>query len=190
MRRNGSARVTLEYRFSRTAETVGRLDGNERWQIIPTGRADWERTASRVDGMRLASFSGREEKQDIVNKVTLEFKDTGALLKFLDPAGKRASITSENGSNILRITLNEKASQRINSDLLDLMKQVSQGYSVRLSFAAQGSSTMAITDGDGKAVIPPPRTQVVSSGKKVSMLIDTGEILSGENGLGVIISWK
>jgi len=44
MRRNGSGRLLMEYRVSRMAEAIGRLDGNENWPIIPNGRADFERT--------------------------------------------------------------------------------------------------------------------------------------------------
>jgi hypothetical protein len=105
IRKNGSVRLAMEYRYPRAAENIGKLDGNERWQIIPSGRADWERTAARVDGMKLSSFSTSNDTRDIINKVTLEFSTTDALLKFLNPAenGKRASFNSGGGSNTLKI---------------------------------------------------------------------------------------
>ena len=85
MRKDGSGKIALEYRFSRMAEVLGRLDGNENWQIIPAGRPDMERTVARIPGMKLASFSSTEGEKEIVNKAELEFKDTEALLAFLDP---------------------------------------------------------------------------------------------------------
>ena len=190
MRKDGSGKIIMEYRFSRMAETIGRLDGNERWQIIPTGRADWERTVARIADMKLASFSSREDAKDIVNKVTLEFKNTEALLKFLDPFGRRVSLDRANGSNKLHITLNGPVPPETNADLLQLMKQVSAGYSFRISFAAGGNSTMTITDGAGRAITPPQGAEVISPGKKVSLAIDTGEILARTDGLGVSISWE
>jgi len=189
MRRDGSGKIALEYRFSQMAETVGKQDGNERWQIIPVGRADWERTVARVDGIKLASFSSRSDKNDIVNRVALEFNNTDALLKFLDPAGKRAYLKSENGANSLYLILNEPASSQ-DAELLALMKQVSAGYKVNIRFSAQGNSALAITDGSGNALANVHNAQAVSQGKKVSLAIDTGELLSREDGLGVIISWK
>ena len=122
MRRDGSFRLVLEYRISRMAETIGRLDGNEIWQFIPTGRADFERTIARIDGVRLVSFSSRERTSDIVNNITLDFKDAQALLNFLDPQGRRASINREDSLNRFNIILNEPVSSEINTDLMNLLR--------------------------------------------------------------------
>jgi hypothetical protein len=195
MRKDGSGTITMEYRFSRMAETIGRLDGNEQWPIIPVGRADWERTVARIPDMKLVSFAAREEPasggsdKNIVNKVTLEFKNAEAFLAFFDPAGNRAALSGENGSGSLSLILNREASSQVNADLLDLMRQVSAGYTVKISFSAAGNSTMMVTDGAGAAIAAPPEAQTVLSGKKVSLAIGTGELLSRANGLGVLFTW-
>jgi len=189
MRRDGSARVTLEYKFSRMAETVGRLDGNEQWHIIPVGRADWERTTARIDDMRLVSFSSREDAKDFVNRVTLEFTNAQALLKFLDSSGRRASLNRDNNLNRLNIILNEPVTSEINGDLMDLMKQISAGYRFNITFSAQGNSTMTITDGAGKTTALPAGAQAATSGRTVSFAIDTAEILNKPEGLGLSFSW-
>jgi hypothetical protein len=188
MRKNGSVKLTLEYRFVRTAENIGRLDGNERWQIIPVGRADWERTIARVEGMKLSSFSSRNDSRDVVNNVTLEFANTTALLKFLAPDGKRASINSGNGSNTFNIIFTEPSGE-INAALLELFQQVSYGYKLKISFNAEKDSAMTFTDGLGKAISPPENAEAVLKGKKVSFSIDTGELLKLKDGLGVEFKW-
>jgi hypothetical protein len=189
MNKDGSGKITMEYRFSRMAEIIGRLDGNEKWQIIPAGRADWERTAARIDGIQLSSFSSGENGNDVVNKVTLNFLNTEALLKFLDASGKRADISRSGNSSTLNIILNEPADSTINTDLLDLMKQVSAGYKFKLSFSAYKDSTLSLTDGEGKAKTKPPQAEIVPAGKKVLLSVDTGEILNMAEGLGVSINW-
>jgi len=198
MRRDGSGRITLEYKLSRMAETIGRLDGNEQWPIIPVGRADWERTTARIDDMRLVSFSSREDAKDIVSRVTLEFRNTEALIKFLDsyagepsrPGGGRASINRENNLNKLNIILNKPAASEINPDLMDLMKQVCAGYKFNISFRAQGNPSMVFTDGAGKTIIQPAEINTAASGRTVSFAIDTAEIINKKEGLGVIFSWQ
>jgi hypothetical protein len=195
MNRDGSGKIALEYRFSRTAEAIGRLDGNERWNIIPTGRADFERTVARIAGMRLVSFSSREEPspktadKDIVNKVELEFKNTEALLSFLDPSGKRAVLVREGDKNRLSISLNEGVSPDTNADLLDLLRQVSDGYELELSFSAAGDSALALSDSRGNAIQPPDGSRVVLSGKKVSLKIGTGEVIGLRQGLAAHFLW-
>ncbi|MDR0300806.1 MAG: hypothetical protein LBI04_00650 [Treponema sp.] len=191
MRKNGSGKLTTEYRFPRTAENIGRLDGNERWQIIPVGRADWERTAARIDGIKLSSFSSRNDSKDVVNKVTIEFSNTDALLKFLNPSpgGKRASLNRGSGSSSLNIIFTEPAASEINADLLALMQQVSYGYKLKLTFSAEKNSSLSFTDGSGKLIPPPENAEVVLQGKKVSFSIDTAELISFTDGLGIEISW-
>jgi len=188
--KNGSVKLAIEYRFPKTMENIGKLDGNERWQIIPAGRADWERTAARIDGMKLSSFSSRNDSKDIINKVTIDFTNTEALLKFLNPAsgGKRALINSNGGSTVLKIIFTEPAKD-INPDLLELMKQVSYGYKLKISFNAPNDSNITFTDGEGTLISPPETAEAVSKGKKVSFSIDTAELLSQKEGLGVELKW-
>jgi hypothetical protein len=190
IRKNGSVKLAMEYRYPRSAENIGKLDGNERWQIIPSGRADWERTAARVDGMKLSSFSTSNDTRDIVNKVTLEFSNTDALIKFLNPAAgeKRAAFNTGNGSNALSIIFTEPSGE-INADLLELMKQVSYGYKLKVTFNTEKDSTITFTDGSGKPIPPPETVEAVSKGKKTSFSIDTAELLQRKEGFGVELKW-
>jgi hypothetical protein len=189
MRRDGSGRLILEYRVSRMAESLGRLDGNENWPIIPAGRADFERTIARIPGMRIVSFSSSEGAQDVVTNVTLEYDNTDALLKFLDPSGSRASLSMENQSGRLDIILNEPLSSNYDEDLLKLVRQVSAGYGFSISFSAERNCVLSFTDGEGTAVQAPIAAQTVTSGRKASMSIGITDLLEIKEGLGVSFSW-
>jgi len=190
IRKNGSVKLAMEYRFSKTAENIGRLDGNEKWQIIPAGRADWERTTARIEGMKLSSFSAGNDSKDIINKVTIEFSNTDALLKFLNPVSgtKRASLNSNGGSNTFNVIFTEPAKE-INADLIELMKLVSYGYKLKISFSAPKDSVMTFTDGAGKPISPPENAEAVLKGKKVSFSLDTAELLQLKDGLGIELKW-
>ena len=189
MRRNGSGRLVLEYRVSRMAESLGRLDGNENWPIIPAGRADFERTIARIPGMRLVSFSSSEGARDAVTKVTLEYDNTDALLKFLDPTGSRASLSIDNQSGRLDLILNEAVSSEYDADLFELVRQVSASYGISISFSAERNNTLSFTNGDGTAVPAPASAQTVISGRKTSMSIGVADLLEIKEGLGVSFSW-
>jgi hypothetical protein len=73
MNADGSGRMTLEYRVSRQFEAIGALDGNARWQTVPVGRTDLERSVERLNAVKLLSFSSKEEGPDLVNKAVLSF---------------------------------------------------------------------------------------------------------------------
>jgi len=189
MRRNGSGRLILEYRVSRMAESLGRLDGNEAWPVIPTGRADFERTVARIPGMRLVSFSSKEEERDVVFNTTLEYDNSEALLKFLDPTGRRASISTDNQSGKLDLIINEVVSSSYDADLLALARQVSTGYGVSISFSAERNSSLSFTNGEGRTTPAPESAQTVTSGRKTSLSIGLMDLLEIEDGLGVSFSW-
>jgi hypothetical protein len=60
---DGSGKLALEYRVSNMVEALGKLDGNERWQTVPLGRADFERTLARLPKLRLSSFPRQAMKR-------------------------------------------------------------------------------------------------------------------------------
>ncbi|MDR0583386.1 MAG: hypothetical protein LBG57_03440 [Treponema sp.] len=185
----GSGKIALEYRVSRMAEALGRLDGNERRQTVPVGRADFERFLARLPDMRLVSFSAREQAAggaanggDIINRAELEFKNIDALLAFLDFSGQRASFVRQNGTNRLTLTLLE-AREPADSDLLALVRELSLDYELRLSLSAEGTASLRLKP---ETV---PSARLVSPGKKVSFTIPTGELLSLPGGLELEFAW-
>jgi hypothetical protein len=196
MRADGSGSVTLEYRVSQMLESMGRLDGNEHWPAIPVGKADFERSVARIPGLRLSSYSAKEVPRryskppssgnklgdkDLLTKVKLDFKDTAALVAFLDSAGSHASLVQENGKSTLRLVLLDPSKDAIDADLLSLLQEVSAGYEISVSFTAPKGAALS--------VIPPSVSAARTVGKKVSFTIGTGELVSLRDGLTLEMSW-
>jgi len=134
---NGSGTITLEYHISKALDSLGRLDGNERWNTIPVGRADFERTIDRLPDMRLLSFSSREDARNTVISARMEFASINGLLAFLDASGQRSAFTGTAGSGRLVLTLSEGA-QDLNPGLTQLLASISDGYSVNISMSFPG----------------------------------------------------
>jgi hypothetical protein len=197
MRADGSGSVTLEYSVSQMLESLGRQDGNEHWPAIPVGKADFERSVARIPGLRLSSFSVKEYPRryskppsswgpalgdkDLVTKVKLDFKEPAALLAFLDSTGSRASLVQEGGKNTLRLVLLDPAADTIDADLISLLREISAGYEISLSFTAPKGAALS--------VIPPSVSAARNVGKKVSFAIGTSELVSLRDGLTLEITW-
>jgi hypothetical protein len=186
---DGSGKIALEYRVSQELESIGRLDGNESRPAIPAGKADFERTLARIPGLGLSGYSSKDVRgarggRDLVTKATLDFKDTGALLTFLDSTGARATLVEENGDALLRLTLLEPSGGVSNPDLLSLLREISDGYElgISLSLPKEASITMI------PASIPAAKLE--AKGKKVSFRIGMGELLSLQEGLALEIRWR
>jgi len=160
MNRDGSGRLTMEYRISRTLETLGALDGNAEMPAIPVSRSDWERTAERISGAKIVSFSSSQKGQDTISVVALEFDNPAALLALLDPDSSRASITTNNNQNRFSLILNDGSSGSKYSDdyetMMELARMMFSDYSFKMSFTAPGNSTLTFTNGKGNEIPQPP----------------------------------
>ena len=190
IRANGSGRIVLEYRVSQMLESLGRLDGNERWPAIPVGRADLERTVARVPGLRLSSFSSRDMPndmggRDLVTRAVLDFRNMDALLGFLDATGSRAAFVraTDGNDNLLRLVLLDPSPGIENPELLSLLRDVSAGYEIRISLSLPGNAGLATVP----ATVPQARTGL--SGRNVSFAVGTGYLPAITDGLALEVSW-
>ena len=187
IRADGSGSIALEYRLPMMLESIGKLDGNERWPVIPVGRADFERGLPRIPGLRLRTFSSREVNaaqggKDLLTRAVLDFDDTAALLAFLDVTGSHASLSQGSQGNLLRLALLDPSPQTVNADLVSLMQEVCEGYDLQISLSAPRDASLA--------VIPSVQgARVVSQGRKVSFAIGIGDLLSLSEGLALEIRW-
>jgi len=186
MQADGSGRITLEYRVSQLLESIGRLDGNEHLPVIPAGRRDFERAVARIPGLRLVSHSSKNSGgMDLVNTAVLEFQNPAALLAFLDSTGTGASYSRETSraqANTLRLTLRDAAGVA-DTDLLSLLREISEGYKISVSLTSPNDASLAVIPAS------PANAQTVFRGRKVSFSIDTGDLLSIEEGLALEITW-
>ena len=131
---SGSGYIDLEYRFSKSLDSLGRLDGNERWLTIPVGMADFERTMERLPGLKLLSFSESEDERDKITNARIEYDSILALLTFLDSHGSRTSFSGDSGSGSLKLILGSDSETIANNPGFErLLAEVFNPYSVNIS---------------------------------------------------------
>jgi hypothetical protein len=186
--RDGSGTITLEYRLSRMVESLGKLDGNERWLPVPVGQADFERTADRIEGLKVASFSSRTSGEDLINTVKLEFAHPGALVRFLDATGQRAAWTREQGGNRLTLSLGGGAEIR-NPDLRELTAGLSEGYVMHFGLTLPGTAETTLRDSRGGALEQPPVGTLRSQGGRVVFSSPMADMLSSPQTVTMEIRW-
>ena len=185
---NGSGNIALEYHISKSLDSLGKLDGNERWNTIPAGRADFERSLNRLPEMKLLSFSSKENEKDLIIAAKMEFKTIQGLLDFLDAGGRRSSFSGNEKSGRITLTL-AKAAEGKSPALYKLLEEISESYSVRMAMSFPAGGNLAVTDGQGRALAPVPGTEVQASGKKVFFSFPLYEVLSSTDGINVEFSW-
>ena len=191
MNKDGSGRLTMEYRISKMISNLGALDGNESMPSVPIGKADWERTVSRIPGAKLTSYSYVEEKQDTVIKTVIDYKDDQSLILLLDSFGEKSSINRQGQSGKLELILLEDSvdNSTYDENLIELMRVFMEGYNYSISFSGPENSTLVVTDGAGNVVPAQSSAKTVLSGRLVSYSIGIMNLLDIKGGLGLKFAW-
>jgi hypothetical protein len=142
VKRDLSGTARLEYTVSQNFLTGGTLDGNERWPTVPVGKADFEQTVSRIDGLTLRSYRERETGGDHVFEITLAFDHVSALAEFLGANGQQFDYTNEDGRHVFTVVFNKAASgetaQPHDKELSALTKKVFEGYRFDFTISVPG----------------------------------------------------
>jgi hypothetical protein len=184
----GSGDVTLEYQISKALDALGKLDGNERWNTIPVGKADFERTIDRLPGMKLTSFSSKEEKNDLIINAKMKFEDLNSLMSFMDASGLRSSFSGDARSGRIFFTLIE-AKAKSDPALEKLIAEISDIYSVKISMSFPNNGSVKITNSMGRVLADMPGSVINPSGKKVSCSLPLYSVLSAAEGINVEFQW-
>ena len=185
---NGGGIVSLEYRISQYLETLGKLDGNEMWNTIPAGRADFERTLDRLPEMKLLSFSSREDEKDTVISARIEFQNINSLLAFLDAEGSRSSFSGDGRSGRIGFILSEGSSMR-DEVFFELIRDISASYTVAFNMSFPGEGNLTLNDSQGRTLTDIPGLVLRPSGRNVSVTLPLYEILSSTEGINLEFSW-
>jgi hypothetical protein len=187
--RDGSGTMQLIYRIPLSLESLGKLDGNEKWLTVPVGRADFERTLDRLPGMRMRSFSSKPEGKDLITRVGLEFDDIESLAGFLDATGQGVSLIREQGAVRLSFILSG-GTAGADPELLSLVSSLSAGYEMEFIFSAPEEAAITLYSGEGKPIDSFPGGDMTPRGKQVSFKVPMADLLSSRDGLGLEIRWQ
>jgi len=145
---DGSGVIQLEYRISGELESMGKTDGNDKWLPIPVGRADLERTAARVSGLSLVSYSSRVSGKDSIHSAEFSFTSVEALSAFLDSQGQQCKADFKGK----RLVFSFQQQKESNPGHKELLTEALQGYDFSFSLAMPGQANVSWLDKEGKII--------------------------------------
>jgi hypothetical protein len=186
--RDGGGIIILEYRMSRLLESLGKLEGNAPWPSVPVGKADFERTVARIDGLELLSFSSKAGDDAVTMQVKLRFADPEALFRFLDSSGRSARFYREGGKDCISLTLGEEH-EPWDPDLAALAAEVSEGYSIDIRFKLPRNAELTVTGAAGKPLAQVPAGTVTVKGGDVEFSAPLGGFISSPDPFTLNIRW-
>jgi hypothetical protein len=149
LKADGTGTVNLEYRISGEFQRIGALDGNARWPSVPVGQADFERTISSMEGLRLLSFSTGKEGPSLIYRAALSFSKLEDILPLLGRDGENISLVrGEPRSLVLRLTAGQEGLEE-NPELLALAEEAFRGYDIAMSLSAPSAVELRVREGEG-----------------------------------------
>jgi hypothetical protein len=143
VKRDLSGTVRMVYTVSEELLSNGTLDGNENWPALPVGKADFERTVSRIDGLALKAYREKNAGGNRLFEVTLGFDHIAALSRFLDVGGQQLDYANENGSHVITVLFSTNAadSQLLHDDALAALAGAAfSGYQFDFSISVPGGT--------------------------------------------------
>ena len=91
--RDGSGRMKLGYGLSRMVKALVDYPGSDDLMLLPLSSAEIAARATAAQGVTIVSFASKEGTDAITADLELTFTSPAALVRFLDPAGKRFHYT-------------------------------------------------------------------------------------------------
>ncbi|MDR2078448.1 MAG: hypothetical protein LBP74_01855, partial [Treponema sp.] len=150
-------------------------------------KADFERTAARVDGLSLRSFTTKTTEKDVIYQIKLDFADPEALVYFLDASGQGASLGREGEKN--RLTLSFNSFPGTDPELLALASSVLEGYSLDFSLTLPVNAELRIPDQNGGVPGSPPAGSASVQGTVVSFSSPMAELFTAARPVSLEILW-
>lgn len=167
---DGSGVMNLSYRISRTVESMGKLDGNERWLPLPVGEADFERSLSRIGALELEAFKTTQDERDVRVEAMVSFDTVEALVAFLSANGRTARLTRDDDRTSLSLRLSDNAGP-LDSDLVELVKVLFADYDIRIRFQTptrlSSSGVSLVTEDERQVVFQAPASDILTSTEEI-----------------------
>ena|GEM_PF-873309 len=184
IRQDGSGTIQLVYQVSRMVESLGKLDGNERFLPFPVGKVDFERTVTRVPGLSLRSYNTRQDEKNITVQAELAFQNLEALRAFLDSTGRLVSFSAEADQKRLVIRL-AQGPATTDPDIQNLVRSVFGGYEIGLTI-----TTPTVPSYEGRGIGRGKVGTLSLAGQRLTFVAPTADILLAPEVVEYSLSWK
>ena len=181
---DGSGTISQEYRISLELQNMGKTEGNEEMFPLPTGKEDLERTAARIPGLRLVSYTSRQDEKDLIINANFAFDSPEALVAFMENGNQQLNVDLQSK----KITLRFFAGEDSEPELKEMVDVAFQGYNFALSLSVPGQAKAEWFDGNGNNVQQYPGTCSVRN-NTVNYTVSMGDLVYLDTPLNLEIGW-
>ncbi|MCL1812033.1 MAG: hypothetical protein FWG29_00765 [Treponema sp.] len=181
---DGSGTISQEYRISLELYNMGKTEGNEGMLPLPAGKEDLERTVARIPGLRMVSFSSRQDEKDLIVNADFAFDSPEALAALMENGDQQFQVDLKGK----KITLRFPAGENSEPAFKEMIESAFLGYNFSFSLSVPGPAKTAWFDGNGKSVQRYPGTCSVRN-NTVDYTVSMGDLVYLDAPLDLEIGW-
>lgn len=177
---DGSGRVNATYRLSRELVAFGELEANRDMIPVPLSEADVLKSLYGLPGLKLVSWSQKDEAADRVIKTAIDFSSLDSLAAYLDPRGALAKVEAASGEHRIAFSLGETIPP-LDPEMRSLAKDAFAPYSFVFAFELPSEAKEARSSH--------PAIAVRRDGRKVRFEGSMAELVTLEVPPSLLLSW-
>lgn len=178
--KDGSGRVSAEYRLSEELVAFGQLEGNKDMLPVPLSEEDVRRGLAGAQGLTFVSWSSRKDGSDTVIKTVIAFDSLKALAVYLDPEGTMARHESSASGSRLSFTLGSTL-PAFDPEMKKAAKEAFGSYALVFEFDLPNPPREYSSSS--------PVLKVSRNGNKVRFEGAMGDIVSGDRVPALVLAW-
>ncbi|HEY9054088.1 MAG TPA: hypothetical protein VIO60_04645 [Rectinemataceae bacterium] len=177
---NGSGRVNATYRLSKELVSFGELEANKDMIPVPLSEADVLKSLHGLQGLKLVSWSQKDEAADRVIRTAIDFSSLDSLAVYLDPRGNLAKVSEQSGEHRISFSLGETIPP-LDPEMRSLAKDAFSPYSFVFAFELPSEAKEASSSH--------PAIRVTRDGKRVRFEGSMAELVTLETPPSLLLSW-
>ncbi|MDR0409488.1 MAG: hypothetical protein LBH18_03725 [Spirochaetaceae bacterium] len=190
IKRNGSGTINMEYRIANEFFSMSTRSGNENSPPLSIGKKDFEQTFDRIKGMKMTSYSEKEDGDNRLFAIKAKFDNLEALAAFLDSQGRLAVVErqSQNGKNLFSISF-DMDSKDVDPDLAPILPMIFEDYYMDFKIKFPSNCEVSYMNAEGEPLPDLPYGETTVSAKSVDFYSSMSDLFTAGSTSMMTISW-
>ncbi|MDR2659607.1 MAG: hypothetical protein LBC27_06420 [Spirochaetaceae bacterium] len=188
VKKNGGGTIEMEYRVSNELLSMGSQAGNEDFPPLPVGEQDFERTFDRIPGIKMTSYSEKEDGDDSLFLIKAKFDNLKALVNFLDSQGRQAAVEIKDGKTFFSISF-DVDDKDIDPDFVQILPVVFEDYYMEFTIKLPNKCEVSYLGPDGEKLPGLPYGETAVTSDTVDFSSSMAELFSSGGASSMVISW-
>ncbi|GHV83123.1 hypothetical protein AGMMS50212_04630 [Spirochaetia bacterium] len=190
--KNGSGKISVEFSVSKEAlsmaDNFGQSGGSDEKPVIPMGREDFERGIEGIAGLKMTSFSTKEDDVNKIFFIKMSFTNIDALLAYLQTQNGVASFKKDGNKSVLTFSFSADE-QPVDPQIKGIVPFLFAGYYMDFGITLPEKCDVVCFDANGLKIDKPQVGEISVNNKTAQFKVPMGDLISSATPVKMQITW-